>query len=154
MKKISVILLLSLGLLGRSGCNNSATEERVELNDDNINNYITVKQSGEFINRSTSALSSTGEVYNSYKVETSIAPSISGSICENVSFTLRTTLRYRPWVRGSDATYTFREEVTLDNGCNSNITSTGKPNIGGPNTSNMDYIEYEIEDVTGTINIK
>lgn len=118
--------------------------ETIDLNDDNIEDYIVIKSDGD--------LEPTTYSYEKYNVDTEITPSINGSRCDNVSFELEITMRYIPWTTSSSTSESFTETVTLDSGCNYNETSSGWLDIGGK-TRNISDFSYDITNATGTITV-
>ena len=77
-KKVSLILLCVVVVLGLCGCgNNNATHERVELNDTNIYDYITVNLQGALTDYSYSS-------YSGVKFSGGISSSSSSYEFENV----------------------------------------------------------------------
>ena len=118
--------------------------ETINLNDDNIEDYIVIKSDGD--------LEPTTYRYEKYNVDTEITPSVNGSRCDNVSFDLEITMEYIPWTTSSSTWESFTETVTLDSGCNYNDTSSGWLDIGGK-TKNISDFSYDITNVTGTMTV-
>ena len=154
-KKISLILLCGFMVLGLCGCgNNNATHERVELNDANISDYITVNLQGALTNYSYSS-------YSGVKFSGGISSSSSSYEFENVTFDLdlvvsKTNYAYTP----STIYNTFTKKVSLDKGGNYNILESNSLRDGqcdyvfnsiSKSEANKVSYSYEIKNVSGSV---
>lgn len=140
---IIIILLLVLIFKGNG---NSATHDRITLNDSNINDYITVQLSGRLTDYSN-------KYFRGVYLSGNITSSLSGAQCENVSFKLKMTASYsskeNSWDLGRSYSDDFDVRVMLDSGCNYSIGTSKK--LSGMAASNSASYFYDISDVKGSI---
>lgn len=137
------IIIILLIVLIFKGNGNSATHDRITLNDSNINDYITVQLSGRLTDYSNN-------YFKGVHLSGNITSSLNGSQCENVSFKLKMSVSHDDgWSYNGKGHDEFEERIFLDSGCNYAIATSKKLSSSAKSNSASYY--YDISDVKGSI---
>lgn len=155
-KKVSLILLCVVVVLGLCGCSSksNATHERIELNDSNIQDYITVNIQGSLVDYSSSN-------YLGVRFSGGISSSSSSYEFENVRFDLDLVISKTNYAYTPATIYnTFSKKVSLDKGGNYNILENNKlrdgdcdyvfNSVSKSEAKNISY-SYDIKNVSGSV---